>query len=218
MKRLVLGISLLALAVLVGMPSLAHADTITISLQEAGVNSGNPTVEATSSTGVAAIAGLSYGTFTVNTVTGTGSPAVNEPELDSTSTNVNSSASGTLTVYVMESGITSPTGTNSYLSSFTSNVLNGAISGVTEATLINGAPLAAGVTFHSIGASASTNSATTTAPFSETEVYTITATGAGNVNDTIDITAAPEPGSLGLLSSGLFGIALLGLRRRKLVA
>jgi len=44
----------------------------------------------------------------------------------------------------------------------------------------------------------------------------ITATGAGNTNDTINLSKVPEPSSLLMLGSGLIG--LVGLRRRKLVA
>jgi hypothetical protein len=49
--------------------------------------------------------------------------------------------------------------------------------------------------------------------FSLTEVFTITAiAGGGTANDTIDLQAVPEPGTLALLGAGLIGLGFI--RRR----
>jgi len=228
LKRLALGISLLTLAVLVGLPSLARADTITIGLQEAGVNGGAITTVATGS-GFAAN-GLAYGTFTLNSVSGAGSPFLPEPQLDSSSLNISSTAAGTLTVYVTEQGLSTPTGVNQFISSFTENLLTGKVTSVAESTFVDlgnglfgGSPLASFTVTSGSGPAVLVTAATPllTAPYSETEKFVVTAAGVGSGNQTIDILAAvpvPEPGSLSLLSSGLFGFALLGLRRRKVTS
>jgi hypothetical protein len=217
------------LAVLVGLPSVAHADTVTIGLQEAGVDGGAITTVGTGSG--FATAGLVYGTFTLNLVSGAGSPFLPEPQFDSSSLNISSTAAGTLSVYVTEQGLSTPTGVSEFISSFTENVLTGDVTSVAESTLVDlgnglfgGSPVANFTVTSGSGPAVLVTAATPflAAPYSETEKFVVTATGVGSGNQTIDILAAvpavPEPGSLSLLSSGLFGFALLGLRRRKVTA
>jgi hypothetical protein len=91
---------LLAGAACLAMVSIANAATVTIGLQQAGVNGGAITPVA-GGVGSANIANLPYGTFTSNTVDGTGRPILPLPDiLDSSSLNVTSDGPGTLRVYV----------------------------------------------------------------------------------------------------------------------
>jgi hypothetical protein len=212
------------LAVALGATSMALADTITVGLQEAGYGSplGSITTVATGS-GTLSYMG-SYGTFSAFhaiQVNVTGTPPLPEPELDSQTVNVSSSSAGVLVIYVTEQGLTDLTGINSLISSFTANSLNGHITSVLEATYIDpanglwGGSALGSKTFTAIGSAVSTNATPSiSGPFSLTEVYTVTATGAGDTNDTIDIAAVtPEPATLSLVGMGLLG--LLGLRKKR---
>ena len=215
---------LLPVAALLASASLcapaAHASLISIGLQEANTNSGAiTTVTTDSGTGAASYSGA-YGDFTVNQVQATGSPVLASPNLDSGSINVSSASGGTITVYVTESGLSSPVGVIDLASAFTSNVFNNDVTSVAESTYVStsnalyGGALLASNTFTGIGTQTSTDASPVLAdPFSETMEYVITTYGTADVNDTIDLTAVPEPASIALLGSGLLALGLL-LRRR----
>jgi hypothetical protein len=226
MKRMVLGtlaglgLAILALAI---TPAPAKADTITVGLQETGVNGGAITPVDVSTLGSLAY-DSTYGTFTVNLITANGTPGNPEPDLGTTTSNTSSTTAGTLYVYVTEQGLSSPTGVNSFFSSLTANVLPAGWT-VTESTLVstsNALYTGTGLdsnSFTAIGTQTQSDGTPSLAnPYSETEEYVITATGAGQTEDTIQLSqSVPEAGSLSMLAIGLLGVALLGFGRRSKV-
>jgi len=199
----------------------AYADNVFVGL---GANGGAPGLVAASGTGAVFLAPSSVAGWTVS-ATAFGTPLAGpEPTLEGFTVDASNTSSGisSLQIYVTEGSLSSPTGINTFLSGLTSNLLLGGIGSVTESTYIdtgNGlfttTSLLSSQTFTGIGSV--TLGATTpslAAPYSETEVFDIQATGVGTVQDTITISNAPEPGTLTLFGSGLIGLA--GLLRRKL--
>jgi hypothetical protein len=210
----------LVVALLV-LPSGAHADTLNIVAQ---VDGGPTMLIAQSFTGFVAFTGT-VGAFTFNSITGVGSPNLAEPALSTTSLNVQSApGSHVLNVWVSQQDLTSPTGVNAFLSSFTSQSFSGGVTSVVEQTFIDngngqfGGTLLASSTFLGIGSNSSVNNTPPlVTPYSETVEYTITTSGFGNVNDTIEISApsqpVPEPSTLLLAGSAVGALLLLTKRR-----
>src|ERR1700712_3183119 len=83
--------------------SSASASTISIGMQQTGVNGGAVTTVATGSG--SALYSNTYGNFTA-TVTAVGTPST----LQTTSINLSNASAGTLYIYITEQGLTSPTG------------------------------------------------------------------------------------------------------------
>ena len=233
MKKNLLPLSASAVFALFLVGSPAGAATITLGLQEAGFNSGNITNEGTATGSISTGAGT-YGTFTVNNIAGTGNPALLPLTdlLDGASQNVSSSTPGILNVYATSQGNTLFTGAQTFISSFTSNLLLGGLT-VTETTFLDTAnglwTGTAGGTVHQLGQATFSNIGTFLASlgltpgslYSITEVFTIDAThvaaGGGNAQSTIDVSLSPVPipGALPLFASGILGLVVLGRKRKK---
>ena len=233
MKKNLLPLSASAVFALFLVGSPAGAATITLGLQEAGFNSGLITNEGTATGSISTGAG-SYGTFTVNNISGIGNPALLPLTdlLNGASSNVSTATPGVMNVYVTSQGNTLFTGAQTFLSSFTSNVLAGGLT-VTETTfldtangLFTGTP---GGTVTQLGQAAFSDIGIFLASlglnpgslYSITEVFTIDATqvgtGGGNAQSTIDVSVSPVPipGALPLFASGILGLVVLGRKRKK---
>jgi hypothetical protein len=210
---------LAGVALVASLASSANAAIISIGLQEAGTNFGAVTNEG-SQAGTLSIGGVSYGTFTLNNVTGTSAPFVTDL-INGNSLNASSTTAGTINVFITASGLTTPMGIMSFVSSFTENALANGFT-VTQSTFLdanNGiftttTPLSS-QTFTTIGTSvlgATANAGS--GPYSVTEEYTITATGEGSANSTAILTAVPEPATWAMMILGFIGVGFMAHRRK----
>jgi hypothetical protein len=155
-----------------------------------------------------------------------GTPPLTSGSLLTDTIDINSSASGTLIIWVTETGLTSPLGRVKFTSGLTSNLLEGAISSATLSTFVsptdgvsppNGTPLDT-ATFTGLGTETlSTVDNPGAGPYSLQEVFVIHATGAGDTNLSIDLTSSviPEPSTWAMVIVGFAGLGFLGYRQTR---
>lgn len=166
----------------------ALAGQISIGLQEAGVNGGAITTEA-SGGGSASISGLDYGTFLANSVSALEAPGA--PLLSAT-LNPSSDAPGTLNVWITAQGLAA-SGPIALTGGFSSNLLPAGWS-VNEHVYADAAdglfatttPISS-ADFTGLGANSGNDPTLNfTGPFSITEEYTVVSAGRGADNSTMD--------------------------------
>jgi hypothetical protein len=184
----------------------ADASTVTIG---ASINGGAITTEASGAS--SALASFTIGGYTADLVTGTQGALQDIFNSSSSNVSTNSAPPGTLDIYVTIQGLTSPLGLTGLLSTLTSNELNG---GWTEnlstyLDLGNGLfSLATPLSQHGFvgpGVFQQVTSELLSGPFSITELFIISAPGAGTANATIDVSSTPLPAALPLFATGLLG-------------
>jgi hypothetical protein len=178
---------------------------------------GTPTFVTSSTSGI--VAGIFATTNFVGTFSVVGSPILPQPTLATSTIDTATQTGGTLYVYITEQGLSSPQGANGFLSSFTANNFIGNVVSVQEYTFIDasnglwGGTALGSKVFSMIGSDSSlTMSPSLGTPFSETALFVVQLNGPGSANNTIDI-ALPEPMSLGVLGSCLFGIVMVRRKR-----
>jgi PEP-CTERM motif len=178
-------------------------------------------------TGDSSLTAFSFGTFTINA---SGTALTTPFGFDSNTLDTSSSTAGVLSVYVTETGLTTPAGTVPFTSTFTGNTIPSGWT-VKEQTFLdtaNGVFAVSGgtvdmlgsQTFTSFGVNQQYASVATGSDYSLTELYTITSTGVGTSNDTIDISAVPEPATWAMFLVGFGGIGFMmrGSRRKQTAA
>jgi len=195
----------------------ANASIVTIGVQEADFSGGALTQVATG-TNTAVVLNQSYGVFTINNISGSSdSTFLNSGN----SLNTSVSGPGTLSVFITASGLTSPVGGLTFLSSFTEQVLTAGFT-VQMLTFLDNAngifttttPLSSQA-FSSIGSTVQAADATSgPGLFSLTEEFIITATGTGGASSTIVITAVPETSTWAMMILGFIGVGFAAYRRK----
>jgi hypothetical protein len=168
-----------------------------------------------------------YGNFSVNILTGLQGTAPNIFDSSAQDQLSTSFSSGTITVWATITGLTAPIGASTaFFSGFTTNFLPtgwtvqektflDAGNGIFTTTTPLGSHTFLGDPLDVQKASEVDLASILAGPYSVTEEYIVTASGAGEANSTIDVASAvPEPATWAMMLAGLFGIGFM-LRGRK---
>lgn len=219
-KLLLASAAVFAMSVL---SNAANAVTVSIGYQQGA----SPiTLQASGSNTLVATPTAGFGTFDFNSVSASGSPP--NPFgalLSSTALNISSATAGTFNIWITAQDNVSPSGSLTFTSSLTSNLLPPGWT-VTMTTYLDTTNALWGT-----GTTLSSNAFTGPATFigvnsantggglySITQLISITATGAGNALSTLSVSAVPGPmvgaGLPGLLVAAA-GLLALARRRRK---
>jgi hypothetical protein len=229
-KQLLLSAVAIPLASSLLLASGANASTIIFGLQEAGFNGGNIQLEGSpSSTGSNSITAVSFGTWMVNTVTAEDVTVLGLPSiLNTNAQDISTTNAGTLKVYITDTGLTVPLNSVDFKTDFAVNDL-AHVSGATLTSYFNQSNVAFATTtqidsqfFNAIGSANGTGKTVlgVTAPYSITEVYTMTnLTGdSGNTNLTIDLNGVgtvPEPATWAMMLAGFASLGFAGYRKAR---
>jgi hypothetical protein len=213
--------SFLKTALMIGAVSLAAAGAARATPLEVTLQSGGQTLNLFGNNP------LQYSQTIGNfTASGTGTVFTDPTVIDLAGITASSSGSGTLVITLSANNLTGPAGTN-WLTSFTGHSLQGFGTSLSLSTYIDSTNTLEGTktllgtfsTTSSLGDGGInlSNIANIVAPLGEyalTEILTITTNGRASVSTDTSATDVPEPSTLLLLGTALFGISVLRRRSR----